>query len=408
MRHASVGRFLCAFVIAGLPFLAVRPSSMQTTHAQQPKLSNVLYIESNIGSQSNSNSVFAFSNDGNGNLTPLAGSPYLTGGTGFFDPTGMSSSLGSENQVILSKDSTFLYAVNAHTNTIAVFSIGAGGILTPVTGSPFASNGFEPLSLALSDDLISGDVDLLTVANKADDPNQSGGTPNFTAFQSAAGVLTPVAGSTFNLPAGGFPSQVFTTGDHGRYMFGSQLTGTSTLRAFRYKVSGIPLVVNNITAPTSNFFGEIPNPVTNVIYAAMPAGASPQLAVYSWDKSTGALALVNSVADPQMGTCWLYTGGKGTRLYSSDFDSGTVSVWDIHQPNTPSLRQSLVLTGGTSARPTNLRLDPFGKFLYVLDKANLHILNVSSTDGTVSETITPMVLPVPSGEFPIGLATALK
>lgn len=51
-------------------------------HAQRGP--NVVYVESNIGKVANQNSVFAWTNDGQGNLTPIAGAPFLTGGTGFY------------------------------------------------------------------------------------------------------------------------------------------------------------------------------------------------------------------------------------------------------------------------------------------------------------------------------------
>ncbi|HEV2379058.1 MAG TPA: hypothetical protein VG206_04605 [Terriglobia bacterium] len=46
---------------------------------------DLVYVESNIGSTPNSNSVFGFTNSG-GVLTAITGSPWPTGGTGVFDP----------------------------------------------------------------------------------------------------------------------------------------------------------------------------------------------------------------------------------------------------------------------------------------------------------------------------------
>jgi hypothetical protein len=106
-----------------------------------------VYVESNIGKTAGNNSIFAFSNDGLGNMTALAGSPYLTGGTGIFDPGGPQTEFDADQQVIATPDNTLLYAVNGRTNTIAAFDINADGTLTTVAGSPFASEGQDPASL---------------------------------------------------------------------------------------------------------------------------------------------------------------------------------------------------------------------------------------------------------------------
>src|SRR5690348_4835514 len=48
---------------------------------------NAVYVQSNISS-AGQNSVLGFSIDTQGNLTPLPGSPYQTGGTGWAVPDG--------------------------------------------------------------------------------------------------------------------------------------------------------------------------------------------------------------------------------------------------------------------------------------------------------------------------------
>jgi 6-phosphogluconolactonase (cycloisomerase 2 family) len=410
MNPVSISRFCGAVASSALlifVFIGAWLSCLRIAQAQSSL--DVVYIESNIGSIANANSIFGFSNDGHGALTSLPGSPYLTGGTGFFDPTEKTTSLHADNQILLRMESDLLFAVNAHSNTISVLAVNSDGSLTPLAGSPVASGGQEPLSLALSDGILTGDVDLLTVANKDNDPGQSGGVPNFTTLMvTPSGTVTPVSESTMNLPGKGFPSEIFTTAHHGKYLFVSQLTGISTLYAYHYiPPSGVPVFVNSLAAGASQFCGEIANPTQRYIYASLPSGNSPQLAVYSYAQFGGNLAFVNSVANAARGTCWLNTDAKGTRLYTSNFNSGSVSVYDITQATAPLLLQTFTLSGAT-AHPTNLRMNPSGKFLYVLDGVNLHVLNVSGTDGTLTETAAPTVLPVPAGEFPIGLATTLK
>src|SRR5689334_8000350 len=86
--------------------------------AQVPK--SYIYVESNVGSVPNQNSVYAFLNDELGNLLPLAGSPYLMGGTGVVAPG--SSEVNADQELITNAASTALYAVNGHSNSIAAFT----------------------------------------------------------------------------------------------------------------------------------------------------------------------------------------------------------------------------------------------------------------------------------------------
>ena len=93
----------------------------------------------------------------------MGSSPYLTGGTGVRDLTHSLATFANDTPVIANREHTLLFAVNEGSNNIAVFRIGLYGDLTPVVGSPFASGGYQPVSLALV-------RDMLTVVNKNGDP----------------------------------------------------------------------------------------------------------------------------------------------------------------------------------------------------------------------------------------------
>ena len=99
-----------------------------------------VYIESNA-SAPNSNAVYAFRRGSAGNLTPLPGSPFLTGGAGVQYTGTNLGPFDSDSEVIVNPQQTLLFAVNAGSDTIAVFSIKEDGTLTPVEGSPFPSGG---------------------------------------------------------------------------------------------------------------------------------------------------------------------------------------------------------------------------------------------------------------------------
>src|SRR2546429_9895442 len=81
------------------------------------------------------NTVSAFSVGLGGTLTMVPGSPFLTGGEG----SGLYSASNTATVTIRKK---ILYVSNTGTNNISGFSINTTtGALTPVPGSPFATGG---------------------------------------------------------------------------------------------------------------------------------------------------------------------------------------------------------------------------------------------------------------------------
>jgi 6-phosphogluconolactonase len=80
------------------------------------------------------NSISAFSAAADGALSPVPGSPFPTGGNG------AGGGLVAVNRITVVKD--FMYAANTGTNTVSAFGINpATGVLTPVPGSPFLTGG---------------------------------------------------------------------------------------------------------------------------------------------------------------------------------------------------------------------------------------------------------------------------
>jgi 6-phosphogluconolactonase (cycloisomerase 2 family) len=363
---------------------------------------NLVYVESNIGSESGMNSVFAFTNNGAGLLTPLAGSPFLTSGTGVYSPSDHTPFF-ADQQVIVNQAGTLLFAVNGHTNTIAVFNIDSSGGLSPIVGSPFSSGGRQPASLGLTDGILSDGNSLLAVVNKDSDSSQPAGTPTYKVFTvSSTGTLTGIPSSVITLPAGSSPAQALVR-KNGRLVFTLEFLAP-TITSWVFKGQGILSQVSQVSPPISGAdpLGEALHPTQRVLYVALPT--VNQIAVYSYDAG-GNLTFDETIPNVGDAVCWLTVNQAGTRLYSVETESQSVSVYDLTVPTAPVMLQNSKISGPFG--PTNEALDPTGKFLYVLAAANLHVLNVAS-DGTLSETLSPVVLPVPAGEIPLGIATLMK
>jgi DNA-binding beta-propeller fold protein YncE len=150
----------------------------------------------------------------------------------------------------------------------------------------------------------------------------------------------------------------------------------------------------------------------HVLYSGIPNYGS--IVAYDYDTS-GRLFLDGGEADPKAFLpCWSVVSSDDRRLYFANAGSDNVSVWDIAtDPHHPRLLQTVPLPGG--GNPWNLRLDPTGKYLYIITPRQvgtipagqgqlLHSLRVGS-DGRLTELAdSPVPLPVALNTNPIGLA----
>jgi len=373
---------------------------------------NLVYVNSNISGAngactSNCNSVVGYSNDGAGNLTLLPNAPYLTGGAGVAWTPGQPDALvDADQELIVNAAGTLLLTVNAHSNTFAVFTINSDGSLTAVNGSPFASGGQEPISLGLANNVLNGNVSMLVVVNKNSDPLQTGGVPNYTTFRvsSTGAVSTNPSGSTFNLAAGVSPAQALMP-HAGRNFVGVEFN-SGNVAAYSFSTAGV-ITQQSTSTPTGStqVLGAALHPKLGGFYVALPTQA--KIAVYGWSSSAGLLGYKAEVVSPGKAPCWSVINSAGTRLYVANTPASTITVYDISNPASPKQLQYFTVTG-VGALPTNMAFDTTGNYLYATDRVNvLHVMNVLS-DGTLSETITPVALPTPAGSAPVGIATLSK
>jgi 6-phosphogluconolactonase len=135
------------------------------------------------GTANANNKIAVFSIDQNtGSLTPIAGSPFLTGK----DPLYMALV-----PVTLVGFQEFLYTANIQDNTISAFTVDDNtGVLTPVDGSPY-SGASTLAGLAVSQTATNSGNFFLYAAD------QSGSIRAYTV-DGNTGALTPITGSPFS------------------------------------------------------------------------------------------------------------------------------------------------------------------------------------------------------------------
>jgi 6-phosphogluconolactonase (cycloisomerase 2 family) len=392
----------------------------------------IVYVLSN-DYHDNANAILAYRHKDDGTMVPLQGSPFLTRGAGVANPKQALGPDDTDDPMIISPDGQYLLAVNGGSNTVAVFAIGRDGGLSPVAGSPFASGGQTPCSIAINGSFA-------YVTNKSLDPLHTiTQLPNYVSFTiDGAGRLEQVAGSKVEVPAGSSPSQVLVSNDH-RFLFGADFLGfmltsgennqpLGTLVSFGLQGSGklnwapgAPYVL-----PTGNggALGLAVNPIHPTVYVGFPVSSS--IGSYSVDESTGALTF-QSVVSSGAAACWLRTDWEGRYLYVLNSGENSVGVFSIADPNSPVLITKLVMkdpgttyttsSGGTAISDAvfAMNFSPDGTILYVISQNSnpdftvpnysyLHALKVAR-DGTLSEPTDGFALPTATDVRPLGVVT---
>ena len=391
--------------------------------------SNVVYVESN-DITANGNSILAYSRGTDGSLTALAGSPFMTGGTGIGNPTQGLGPDDSDQELIANAAHTLLFAVNAGSNTIAVFHIAASGSLTPVSGSPFPSGGIGPVSVGIAGNF-------LYVVNQDGDPAQdaAAGAPNYTAFTIGAdGSLTAIAGSTVS--AGASPSVALVSPD-AKILFGADflapvLSAAGPLRAFAIGADGkltnapntpmdIPYLDGGSPPGTPVALGLAVHPTAKILYADFTKRS--EVGVYTYDDTTGALTYVTQASVTGPAPCWNRVNSAGNRIYVVTTGDNSMSVMDATNPMAPTEVQHLQLADpgallsdsgpATTSESFEEELSADGKYLYVLSQRSttnaadpsgnvLHVLTIGS-DGHVTETVPDVKISVSLGSRPQGI-----
>lgn len=400
-------------LVAGLAALASLAAASDRP-AGAPRADGFVYIESN-SSRRDANQILAFRYR-DGVLSRQGVRRYFTGGSGSHDLSN-SGVLDSDQELIVNLGRTLLFAVNSGSDTIAIFHIRPDGSLRAVAGSPFRSHGNAPASLGLAGDT-------LIVANKAQDGirNLTRVHPNYTSFHVRPDGSLSAPISTIRVRPGASPLQAYVTPDR-RVMISSEETGV--FRAFRIGPGGrlTQGPGSPVRLPDAAFAGGRrqpkvwpagleSHPKRRILYAQL-ANVS-RTVVYRWN-DRARLTFVRSLPNPHSFLpCWTHVNAAGTRIYSGNAGSDSVSVFSIAgHPTRPREIQSVKLNA--PGNPWNFQIDPTGRVIFLLDMRavrqiprqegnQLHALRIAADGRLTEERSSPVRIPVPIGTNPIGLA----
>jgi 6-phosphogluconolactonase len=292
------------------------------------------------------NAIQVFHRSEDGRLTP--GELFSTGGQG------SGTGLGSQGAIVLSKDGKWLFAVNAGSAEISVFSVQSQKLKLV---SKVSSHGSSPISLTYNDSL-------LYVLN-------AGNGGNIAGFKVASnGRLSFLRGSVSflsNNGAGAAPSpeQVEFTPD-GEHLVvtekGSNLIDTYTVD------DGLARgpVVNASSGPAPYGFGFGRHNVLVVSEAANSAASSYKVS------NKGLQVISASVIDTQAAACWLVVTADGKYAYAANAASGTISGYRVRDNGKLALLSPDGINGvtGAGSHPIDMGFGGHGHFLYVLASGN--------------------------------------
>jgi 6-phosphogluconolactonase (cycloisomerase 2 family) len=313
-----------------------------TAHAAGISESNrgALYTLTNAAG---GNSVVAYERASDGTLT-LEGT-FATGGLG------SGAGLGSQGALVLGQGDKWLFAVNAGSNDISVFSVDHDGI-SLVDREP--SGGTTPISLTSS-----GDV--LYVLN-------AGGTGNITGFNVEHGRLAPIAGSTRPLSGNATgPAQVQFSAD-GRLL---AVTEKNTNRIDIYTVNKDGTANGPTWHPSAGItpFGFAFGKDGKLIASEAFGGGANASAASSYTVGKDGSFDVVSASSPthQTAACWLALTSNERYAYTANAGSASISGYSVDRDGSLSLLDANGVTGTTGAHPADLALSNNSHYLYSLN-----------------------------------------
>jgi DNA-binding beta-propeller fold protein YncE len=320
---------------------------------------------------SSGNQVVAYLRSGNGTLTPAG--TYNTGGLGGILAGSVVDHTASQGSLAYDPVNSQLYAVNAGSSTVSVFSVRGDQLsLRQVV----RSGGTFPVSVAVHGNL----VDVLNAEN-------GGSVQGFFAFPGHL-IPLPYSNRALGLDPTATPQFTNTPGQVAFSPDGAQLIVTTKANGNDIDVFGVGLFGSLAPAAVVNPEpGQVPFGVTfDSTGHLVVANAGPNsLSTFKLNRN-GTVTQIDSVATTQAATCWVAPAGRF--LYASNAGSGTVS--GFQEAGFGQL--SLLGQTGTDPGTVDASASADGQFLYVQTGANgvvdeFHVQSDGSLTGLGSVTV---------------------
>ncbi len=310
-----------------------------------------------INNDTKQNAVIVLERKADGSLTEVPGSPFSTGGKGL---TG--GDIDEQGAIRVHGD--FVLAVNPGSDSVAVLRKSEGGKLTPVAGSPFQSGGSGPLSLTIHGDLVYVANQAPPFASPSGPPNLMGFrlskegklTPianskiTFAEGHGPAQVEFSPDGKTVVVTSGFQDEQ--TSRVHGY-----KVQADGTLK----EGPGSPAQPKG----ASGVVGYSWSPDGKRVFVSNFRGSA--ITVFDIDPQTGGIKqLGGAFGDQEQAACWTAIAADGKTLYVANFVSNSISVFDVAVDGKLTLLGTTKRRGAMNPDTKDIELSKDGKFLYAV------------------------------------------
>ncbi len=319
-----------------------------------------------LNNSSSGNAVLVFGRAADGQILPAG--MVATGGTG------AGKGLGNQGALAIDAANGFLFAVNAGSDNISVFSIAANGLrlvdLVP-------SGGKQPISLTVS-------RKVLYVLNNG---GAVGGSDTVAGFAVGAnGHLKPIVSGLPLSAASVGPAQI-GFGTDGDILLVAE-KATNTIDVFSVDDDGVAVGPTVVPSAGQTPFGFAFGKRNEVFVSDAFGGGANAGAVSSYAVSSGGLKTVSAAAaDKQTAPCWVVLSNDGRFAYATNTGSGNVSGYRVGFNGALQLLNADGLTAntGTGSTPLDAAISNDARFLYVLTPGTGNIQGFAITpDGSLT------------------------
>ncbi len=364
-RHA-LACLVSAFTIAGLTGVATSAGAAEVDENDASR-GGLVFTSSNDAA---GNQLLIYARGPGGELSSVG--RVATGGLG------AGAGLGSQGAVTLSRDRRYLFVVNANSNSISTFRVGAGSARLVSTVD---AAGLHPISVTESDGLV-------YVLN-------DGGAGNVAGFRNVRGALLAIPGSVRGLSAAGGtgPAQVGFS-DEGDALV---VTEKATNRLTSYAVAGDGSIGAPIVTPSPGQtpFGFAFNRRNRLIVSEAWGGAAgaSTLSSYRFNEGAPALPVTASVSvpDTQTAACWVAVTPDGRYAYTTNTGSSTVSSYRVRRDGSITLLAAVAGSTGSGSAPLDAAASGDGQGLFVLSgkTSTITSFRVGSDGGLTTHAVVP-------------------
>ena len=294
------------------------------------------------------NEVIAYQRGADGRLQETG--RFATGGRG---SGGNNDPLESQGSLKLSQDHTLLFAVNAASGSVSVFSV-HGSQLSLV--DKVISGGSEPNAVAQNGNLV-------YVSNV-------GGSSSVVGFRLDHGKLKQIPNSTRFLSTNNSGAGGLAFSPDGRFLVVvERLTNDIDVFSVQGDSTLSPVVVNPSAGPGAFSVSFSPNGAA-LISETGPSGAPNGSAISSYEIATNGTLSPISTSVPTLGAanCWNVVTPDGSFVYTSNAGSSTISGFTIANTGAlTALSGTIVGTNPEGSTNLDIAVSSDGKFIYTLN-----------------------------------------